>query len=80
MQLWVSRVGFGAFVSVLCFAQFPGLDIIRLQAPCSDLLELRVPRTREEGRKESKKTRRGKERRLAESSPKVGQREAEALM
>lgn len=43
----------------LCFAQFPGLDIIRLQAPCSVLLELRVPRTREEGRRESK--RRGEE-------------------
>lgn len=41
-------------MSVLCFAQFPGLDIIRLQAPCSVLLELQVPRTRKEGRRKQK--------------------------
>lgn len=52
-QLWVATVGFGmrgAFLSVLCFANFPGLDIIRLQAARSELLEPGVPGIREEGR------------------------------
>lgn len=55
-QLWVAMVGFGrrgALVSVLCFAKFPGLESIRLQAAHSDLLEPGVPGNREEGRRRS---------------------------
>ena len=71
---WDSGLGAGAFVSASCFAQLPGLDIIRLQAPCC------LIRTREDGRRESKGTRSEKERRVAENAPKVGQREGGRLM
>lgn len=51
--LWWDLGRGGALVSVLCFAKFPGLDSIRLQAARSDLLESGVPGNREEGRRRS---------------------------